>query len=638
MSITTSETREAITRAVRRGLRALERPEPLRLSQWADEHFYLVAESSYIEGRWETLPHQRAPMDCISNDDIRIVTLRKSARVGYTKIIVAAVGYFAEHKKRNQLIYQPVDQDAEDFVKDEIDPMLRDVVAVQRVFPYFGMKSKNNTLQKKVFVGSTLDVRGARAAKNFRRLSKDVVYYDELDGCEPDVENEGDPLTLGDRRVEGSTFPKSVRGSTPGIAGASMIAKAEESADLRFAWHFECPHCQHLQRMVWGGPQCKLGFKWVDGDPHAAAYCCESCASLITFEEYVAGPYQTGRYVAPCGTWIDNDGHFHAASGEIIPPPEHVAFHMWSGMAGQTPWWRIVDEFLKATKAHKEKRDNTKLKGFVTLTLGEPWEEETGERTDSHALQMRREHYRAEVPEGGLILVAGIDTQDDRFEIQIDAYGIGEERWSVDYIRLFGDPSRPLIWDKLAEQLRRGFTRADGTVLHLTIACQDHGGHYSDEVNAFSRRMGVRFLIPVKGSNEAGQPVALMPRELNTKGVYLTRVGTDTAKSLLNQRYKITTPGAGYVHWPVSEAFDSTYFEQVTAEEMLTTWRNGARVTKWDAKGRRNEATDCSVYSLAAVRIAQQNLGIQLVSQSLAMARTAAPRKLRRSQTKYGRG
>ena len=75
------------------------------------------------------------------------------------------------------------------------------MVAVQRVFPYFGMKSKNNTLQKKVFVGSTLDVRGARAAKNFRRLSKDVVYYDELDGCEPDVENEGDPLTLGDRRI-----------------------------------------------------------------------------------------------------------------------------------------------------------------------------------------------------------------------------------------------------------------------------------------------------------------------------------------------------------------------------------------------------------------------------------------------------
>lgn len=638
MSITTSETHAAITKAVKRGLRALERPEPLRLSQWADENFYLVAESSYIEGRWETLPHQRAIMDCISNDDIRSVTVRKSARVGYTKVIVAAIGYFAEHKKRNQLLYQPVDQDAEDFVKDEIDPMLRDVVAVQRVFPYYNTKSKNNTLQKKVFLGSTLDIRGAKAAKNYRRLSKDVVYYDELDGCDPDVENEGDPLTLGDRRVEGSTFPKSVRGSTPGIAGQSMIARAEESADLRFAWHFNCPHCDHRQRMIWGGPNVKGGFKWIDHDAHTAAYCCELCAAIITYDEYLAGPYINGVYVAQDGTWIDNEGYFHAANGEIIPPPESVAFHIWSGAAGQVAWWRIADEFIKATKSVKTKRDTTKLKGFVTLTLGEPWEEDQGEKTDAQALYKRREHYRAQVPDGVLILTGGIDTQDDRIELQIDGYGIGEERWSIDYVRLFGDPSRQLIWGKLAEQLRRGFVRADGTILHLTVACQDHGGHYGDEVNKFSKRMGVRFLIPIKGSNQYGQPVAVMPREANKNGVYLTQVGTDTAKSLLYQRYKILEPGQGYTHWPVSEAFDETYFEQVTAEELIGTWRNGVKITKWDAKGRRNEATDCSVYSLAAARIAQQSLGIQLISQSLAMARSAPARKLRRSQSKYVRG
>jgi len=131
--------------------------------------------------------------------------------------------------------------------------------------------------------------------------------------------------------------------------------------------------------------------------------------------------------------------------------------------------------------------------------------------------------------------------------------------------------------------------------------------------------------------------LAMMPRELNAKGVYLTRVGTDTAKSLLNQRYKITKPGAGYVHWPVSEAFDTNYFEQVTAEEMTTAWRNGARITKWDSKGRRNEATDCSVYSLAAGRIAQQNFGLRLVSAAM-QAAAAKPKKLRRAQSSYMQG
>jgi len=84
------------------------------------------------------------------------------------------------------------------------------------------------------------------------------------------------------------------------------------------------------------------------------------------------------------------------------------------------------------------------------------------------------------VPDGVTVLVAGIDTQDDRFEIQIDGYGAGEERWSIDYVRLFGDPGRAGIWTKLAELLRRQYTKADGTIMEVRLACQDHGGHYSD--------------------------------------------------------------------------------------------------------------------------------------------------------------
>ncbi len=153
-------------RAVARGLRSLHKPLPLRLSEWADQNFYLSPESSYIQGQWESYPYRIGIMDCISNDDIRSVTVQKSARVGFSKMIVAAIGYFAEHKQRNQVVFLPVDQDASDFTKDEVDPMLRDCVVVQRVFPYYATKSKFNTLSKKAFIGSTLDIRGGKAAKN----------------------------------------------------------------------------------------------------------------------------------------------------------------------------------------------------------------------------------------------------------------------------------------------------------------------------------------------------------------------------------------------------------------------------------------------------------------------------------------
>lgn len=45
--------------------------------------YYLPKESAYQEGRWETLPFQRAIMNAMGSDYIREVNVVKSARVGY---------------------------------------------------------------------------------------------------------------------------------------------------------------------------------------------------------------------------------------------------------------------------------------------------------------------------------------------------------------------------------------------------------------------------------------------------------------------------------------------------------------------------------------------------------------------------
>ncbi|UIU90020.1 phage terminase large subunit family protein [Escherichia coli] len=53
--------------------------------EWADASYYLPKESAYQEGRWETLPFQRAIMNAMGSDYIREVNVVKSARVGYSK-------------------------------------------------------------------------------------------------------------------------------------------------------------------------------------------------------------------------------------------------------------------------------------------------------------------------------------------------------------------------------------------------------------------------------------------------------------------------------------------------------------------------------------------------------------------------
>lgn len=92
---------------------------------------------------------------------------------------------------------------------------------------------------------------------------------------------------------------------------------------------------------------------------------------------------------------------------------------------------QIVKDFLKA------KDDPGKLKTFVNTTLGETWEEETGEKLEWEAIAGRREIYKAEVPARALYLTAGVDTQDDRFEYEITGWGVGEESWVIEYGRLF---------------------------------------------------------------------------------------------------------------------------------------------------------------------------------------------------------
>ena len=196
--------------ALRRGLSAFCVPEPVTLEEWAREHFYLSAESSYVEQRWSPWWFQCAIMACVSNDDISEVIWRKPARVGATKIILASILYNAQHKRRNQALWQPTDDDRDEFVKTELEPALRDVPVMQSVFPAFLRRDKDNTLQAKKFLGSILHLKGGKAAKNYRRISIDTGYLDEYDAFDSNIEKEGDPGTLAAKRVEGATFGKMV--------------------------------------------------------------------------------------------------------------------------------------------------------------------------------------------------------------------------------------------------------------------------------------------------------------------------------------------------------------------------------------------------------------------------------------------
>lgn len=575
--------------------------------EWADDNFYLSSESSYLEGRWETLPFQIAILNAIGHDDIIYVNLVKSARVGYSQMLRAMLGYFTEHKARNQLLFQPTDGAASGFMKAHVETMIRDVPVVRNMAPWIGKKHRDNTLDTKRFTnGKQLWVLGGTAAKNYREKSVDVVAYDELAAFDPDIEKEGSPTFLGDKRIEGSIFPKSIRGSTPKILDTCQITKAASEAECYFRLYLPCPHCGHEQYLKFGGPESECGFKWDAGKPETVQYLCEHCHALA---DQAAWHGQYPKLIWRCditGSFTKNGLDYFDENGKRRDAPESIAFHIWTAYSTFTTWVRIVKDFLKA------KDDIGKLKTFVNTTLGETWQDDQGETLEPDLLYARREHYSAEIPVEHCVLTAAVDTQDDRFEIEVVAWVAGEQSYRISYERLYGDLSRAEIWNALAKRLKRQFVTPSGALLDIRIVLIDSGGHYTDEVYAFCKKHGPRRFIPIKGSSETGKPVIRFPRKRTDKGVYLSLIGTDTAKEIIVSRLRILEPGEGYMHYPVKDDFDEDYFKQLTAERKKRKLVKGRWVTVWDAGGRRNEPFDTSVYNLGGIRLLQQHYGLNL--------------------------
>lgn len=597
----------------------------MRCSEWARKHFWLSAESSGsgTEGPFDPWPHQTAILDCMGSDEISVVTFRKSAGIGYTKMLSAAVGYYHHHKKRNTLIYQPTDQDAKEFCKDTIDPLIRDSRVMADLMSGSGKNAKENTLQTKYFLGSALHIRGGTSANNYRRLRKDVVVYDELDGFDVDIEGEGDPVSLGDKRVRDSAFPKSIRGTTPTTVGRSNIEKSEADADLTFEFFVQCPECDHFQPLEWGGKDVEHGIKWDDADPDSAHYVCRACLDEWDYS-LLPSLLDGGQWETKDGFWIDENSELMDPAGNPHKWPEHVAFLIWSAYSLTFPWSLIVREFLAASN------DPVLLKTFVNTTLGQYWKD-TITQVEADPLLERRENYSL-VPDDVIAITFGADVQVDRIECEFVGWGVGEESWSIDYQIIPGDPTRQDVWNRFQNLITREFETESGELIKPVLGCVD-SGFLTEEVYAFSRRAGVRFAIPIKGQSMANKPIAAFPRKLSRdKRVYLTPVGTDNAKDVIYRRLLIDQPGPGFCHYPNRDVYDAEFFAQLTGEEKRAVVRQGRRTLAFMQSYANVEVLDCRVYALAAVKIAQDRFGLKLTEQAKPM-RVARKKQAERKQS-----
>ena len=246
-------------------------------------------------------------------------------------------------------------------------------------------------------------------------------------------------------------------------------------------------------------------------------------------------------------------------------------------------------------------------KHFINTALGEPWEER-GEAADDNVLLSRRERYNADLPDGVLLVTAGVDVQDDRLEIEITGWGKGYESWGILYKKMKGSPELDETWDKLEQFLDTELYFANGNSLLIAATCIDTGGHFTTEVYKFLKRMErkQKRIFGIKGMGGEGIPLINKISTNNVEKVKIFMLGVDSGKEILMTRLKTVDEGPGYCHFPINadRGYDETYIKGLTSEQRVVHVKDGRASLKWVKKsGTRNEPLDLRNYATAAAEI-----------------------------------
>ncbi len=271
-------------------------------------------------------------------------------------------------------------------------------------------------------------------------------------------------------------------------------------------------------------------------------------------------------------------------------------FNRLLSMPNRWTWADCLSAFFAARQAADPKAweiyQNEDMARFINPST---------ERISNIYLYNKRTDYfqygeQARIPDGVIIMTAGVDTQDDGFYYVVRGWGKNLESWLVrqDFIHCdmkdskFHDPQA--VFDRVKQGIfTPPYVKESGEKMLFSLALMDEGGHRQRDVHFISRHLPI--FRPYKGSSTPNaEPIKRSKNEIH----YL---GNTRHWSELVQRFMESDT------WYLPQDITKEYLDQVVKQYWIEEMdRHGNKKYRWISGGQ-DHYRDCENMAMAAAYI-----------------------------------
>lgn len=599
-------------------------PERVTVAEAAQKYVYLNNAPTYIGPyKNDETPYMREPMDMTQSRDHTAVIFCGPAQSGKTQsVILNTLAYLITCNPMDAIVYHMTQAASRDFSKRRIDRMHRHSPLVGG--QVIKGQHADNTHDKSYKSGMLLTISWPSISEMSSKPVP-VVMFTDYDRMNDDVDGEGSPFVLGQKRtttfrnlgmtivdsspgrdVEDPKWKQQTPHEAPPVGGVLGLYNQGD----RRRWYWPCLQCGEFyepsfKMLTW------VAYREVDGEKielevdeigESAKMACPHCGGLME---------NSDRHdVNSCGVWL-REGEKIRPDGTRYGTPRRskTASYWLKGPAATYQSWKsMVVNYLNAEASYAANGSIEELKATINTDQAEPYmprgmeNERLADDIAAGAIKLPEKM----VPDDVRCLFATVDVQKNRWEVQVhgvrpginddDEYIDGSydivviDRFKIeksnrrddDGERLWVKPAAyPEDWDLLiTEVMDKRYALADGNgSMSIALTLCDSGGKAGVTTNAYNfyRKLktlsrGDRFVL-VKGDPSPKSPRAHLElpdsqrkdRNAQARGeVPVLFFNSNSLKDTVNGMLGRTESGGGKIDFP--SWLPQSYYEELTVE------------------------------------------------------------------------